>query len=123
VFGTACRARPNGNNYRLTVDSQGVAQIGRVHGGDNARYVVRAHVEDVPLKDGRNSLRAVCIGDDIVRLQLHVNDVLVAEAIEAPPGQRPFQQGAIGMYVEPLDDKPVEAAFDNLVVREPATAR
>lgn len=64
-----------------------------------------------------HSLRADCVGDDITRLTLYLNDEKVAEGFDDDP----FPSGAAGLWAEGQPGIGAEILYDNLSVTEAVT--
>ncbi len=62
-------------------------------------------------------MRADCVGDDITRLSLYVNDELVAEGLDDDP----LTSGAAGMWTESPPEVGAKVLFDNFAVKEATT--
>jgi hypothetical protein len=64
-----------------------------------------------------HTLRADCVGDDITRLTLYINDEKVAEGFDDDP----FPSGAAGLWAESPPEVGAEVLYDNFSVTEAIT--
>ena len=114
-FGAICRHGPKDQYYVAAADTDGAVTLGHVTGGKNTRYVALAEVSDVKVSKKPRVFALHCVGEELVRLQVHLDGELVAEAFDL---EASIKSGAPGLYVE-TNEAPVTAEFDNFTVFTP----
>ena len=80
--------------------------------------IVGPNDERVAALASPHQLRADCVGDDVARLSLYLNDELVADAFDDDP----FTSGAAGLWSESPPEVGAEILYDNFVVKEATPA-
>ena len=115
AFGGVCRYGKRGQTYVFSVTLGGDVSVGHVTAGKGGGYNALGNVSGADVGKGTHRVRLDCVGDDIVRLQLRVDDELVMDAIDRDAKLR---AGAVGMLAGTTRG-PVTVRFDNLAITQP----
>lgn len=109
-YGVICRADPsfNGEGYYFLIGSDGTYSIRYGRGRDVESLVTWTHSRAINTGEGRNRIRAVCIGD---MLSLYVNDQLVDTVYD-----NHYSRGVAGLAFVSGDEFTVE--FDDFEMWE-----
>lgn len=115
AFGGVCRHGKRGQTYVFSVTLAGDVSVGHVTGGKSGGYNSLGSVSGVEVGKGTHRVRIDCVGEEIVRLQLRVDDELVMDAIDQ---DAKLPAGAVGMLAGTTGG-PVTVRFDNLTITQP----
>ena len=110
--GIMCRAdtNNNGNGYYFMINANGNYSISLGKGDDILPLVEWTPSEVIRPEIDQNTIRAVCIDDD---LAMYVNDELLAEVQDDT-----YQTGFAGLAIAAAPNTDMDASFDNVVIYE-----
>lgn len=126
LFGVACRASDNRNQYYLSISSNGSFGIDKYR--ENKNTVILANPKGVERSEAIrtglgavNRIRAECVGgkgQEPTRLTLYVNGQKVAEATDEDALLNE-STGNVGLGIDAGRSPPTDVIFDNFVLGKP----
>lgn len=116
-WGLVCREQKGKTFYAFIVQGSGRIHVvkGLSPNEPFAFFMSTSESEEVAQTVSEpHTLRADCVGDDITRLSLYINDEKVAEGFDDDP----FPSGAAGIWAETAPGAGAEILYDNFSVTE-----